>query len=87
MSIQTALQIIEDYQIWRRGGTHPMPNPSYIGQAFDTLLAYVKALEDAETIDELVQAHPSVNCSYEGIWVKTNEAPKWVIDHFTQESC
>ena len=45
MTIQEAIIIIEDYQIWRRGGTHPMPNPTYIGQAFDMLIAYVKEKE------------------------------------------
>jgi hypothetical protein len=45
MSIQTALQIIKDYQIWRRGGQNPMPNPTYIGQAFDLLIAYVEQKE------------------------------------------
>jgi hypothetical protein len=45
MSIQTALQVIKDYQVWRRGGTHPMPNPSYIGQALDVLIAYVEQKE------------------------------------------
>lgn len=45
MSIQEAITIIKDYQIWRRGGTHPMPNPTYIGQAFDVLIEYVSNRE------------------------------------------
>ena len=45
MSIETALQIIKDYQIWRRGGQNPMPNPTYIGQALDVLIAYVSKPE------------------------------------------
>jgi len=42
MTIQTALQIIKDYQIWRRGGQNPMLNSTYIGEALDVLIAYVE---------------------------------------------
>jgi hypothetical protein len=84
MSIQTALQIIKDYQIWRRGGTHPMPNPTYIGQALDVLIAYVEDMEKAETLIDLVYCHPSVKDEgYEGVKIKESEAPKWVISHFS----
>ena len=84
MSIKTALQIIKDYQIWRRGGTHPMPNPTYIGQAFDVLIAYVEDMEVAETLLDLVYCHPSVtDVGYEGVKIKESEAPKWVISHFS----
>lgn len=84
MSIKTALQIIKDYQIWRRGGTHPMPNPTYIGQAFDVLVAYVEDIEAAETLLDLVYCHPSVTDEgYEGVKIKESEAPKWVISHFS----
>jgi len=60
MTIQTALQIIKDYQIWRRGGTHPMPSPTYIGQAFDVLIDYVERMEAAETFVDLAHNHPAV---------------------------
>lgn len=83
MSIQTALQIIKDYQIWRRGGQNPMPNPTYIGQAFDVLIAYVERMEAAETLVDLVYAHPSViDGGYEGVWVQS-EAPQWVKNYFS----
>ena len=84
MSIQTALQIIKDYQIWRRGGQNPMPNPTYIGQAFDVLIKYVESMEKAETLIELVYSHPSVTDEgYEGVKIKQSEAPQWVISHFS----
>ena len=84
MSIETALQIIKDYQIWRRGGQNPMPNPTYIGQAFDVLIAYVEGMETAETLIELVYSHPSVTDEgYEGVKVKQSEAPQWVISYFS----
>jgi hypothetical protein len=84
MSIQEAITIIKDYQIWRRGGTHPMPNPTYIGQAFDVLVAYVEGMEKAETLIDLVYSHPSVTDEgYEGVKIKKSEAPQWVISHFS----
>ena len=85
MSIKTALQIIKDYQIWRRGGQNPMPNPTYIGQAFDVLIAYVEGMEKAEDFEGLVHAHPAVSTSVHGTWARKSECPKWVINHLTQD--
>ncbi len=84
MTIQEAVEIIKDFQIWRRGGTHPMPNPTYIGQAFDLLIEYVGRMEAAETLVDLVHNHPSViDEGYEGVRVQS-EAPQWVKNYFSK---
>ena len=54
-----------------------MPNPTYIGQAFDVLIKYVDSMEKAETLIELVYSHPSVTDEgYEGVKIKQSEAPQ-----------
>ena len=61
-----------------------MPNPTYIGQAFDVLIAYVEGMETAETLIDLVYSHPSVTDEgYEGVKIKQSEAPQWVISYFS----
>ena len=62
-----------------------MPNPTYIGQAFDVLIKYVEGMEKAEDFEELVNAHPAVNSDYHGTWATVSQCPKWVINHLTQD--
>jgi len=85
MSVKEAIQVVEDFQKWRRGGSNPMPNPRYSGEAIDVLLNTIRKYEDAETLVDVVHAHPSVvDEGYEGIRIDNPpQAPKWVISYFS----
>lgn len=42
MRIEVALEILKDYNKWRRGAEMEMPSPKIIGEAIDQIINYVE---------------------------------------------
>lgn len=38
MNLQTAIQVLEEYNKWRKGAEIPQPDPVRIGMAIDTVV-------------------------------------------------
>lgn len=49
MTIDKAISILHNFQVWRRGGNTPMPDPKEIGKAIDYalhILRYIRRIYD-----------------------------------------
>lgn len=45
MEPSKAIEVVREFQAWRRGGDQPMPYPQTTGQALDALCDHAKRLE------------------------------------------
>lgn len=45
MTLETAIEILEKYNGWRRGEEMPQPNPTEIGEAIEVVINILKNLK------------------------------------------
>jgi len=44
MKLEQAIDILEEYNLWRRGEESPQPDPKEVGEAIDTVLDFINEL-------------------------------------------
>jgi hypothetical protein len=75
MTNETAIQILQQHNEWRRGGDCEMPLPSQLGRAIDHAISELKAAADNKSIREIVKAELDIESEkrkkYEGTKSRT----------------
>ena len=56
MTNETAIQILQSHNDWRRGNEPEMPSPVHIGMAIDHVISELKTASDNKSIREIVKA-------------------------------
>ena len=55
MELQQAIELLENYNKWRRGAEIPQPNPTEIGVAISVVLEYTKNGKDNTEFENAVK--------------------------------
>jgi hypothetical protein len=86
MELAEAIQVVREFQAWRRGGDQPMPYPQTTGEALDALCYHAERMNaelavwkhEAKRLDEQFKAMEETAiewwCEYQELKAKARES-------------
>ena len=90
MELQQAIELLENYNKWRRGEEIPQPNPTEIGVAISLVLERVKATQGETEFEAAVKGMRVLQKAYfagrdRQILEKSKEAERLVDSYFDEK--